>query len=54
MADFEDAEYPIFLTPIILAAKLHRVEIIKMLTKAEHSEIHPISSEISLDMIYIF
>ena len=43
VADFEDAEYPIYLTPIILAAKLHRVEIIQLLNDEGHSEIHPIS-----------
>ena len=40
--DYEDAEFPLFVTPIVLAAKLHRVEIIKLLINEKHSEIHPL------------
>ena len=41
--DIENAMFPLFVTPITLAARLHRSEIIELICKEGHSDIHPIS-----------
>ena len=45
LEEFEDAEFPIYLTPAILAAQLHRADILQLLKERGASEIHPITSE---------
>ena len=45
---FEDSEFPVYMTPIVLAAQLDRVEIIRILSDHGHSEIHPISSKVKI------
>ena len=42
---YEDAEYATYITPIILAAKLERQEMIRILLVHNASEIHPLTGK---------
>ena len=43
---YEDAEYAPYITPIILAAKLERQDMIRLLLEHNASEIHPLTGKI--------
>ena len=51
--DIENAMFPLFVTPITLAARLHRSDIIELICKEGHSDIHPISGMLWLKITLI-
>ena len=45
--DLEDAEFPIYLTPVLLAAQTHRADILKLLLSRPGAsiELHPLTGQ---------
>ena len=49
LEELEDAEYPLYLTPVLLASQLHRTDILQLLLSRPDAsnELHPLTGTIA-------